>query len=39
MKIVLGRGNRRQVWTVTPKDYRDNPADVDALFHYVGLRG
>lgn len=38
MKIVLGRGNRRQSWVVTRKDYENNPVDIEALFSYAGLR-
>lgn len=38
MRIVLGRGKRRQEWEISPADYRDKRPQVDALFEHIGLR-
>ncbi len=37
MRIVLGRGNRRQEWEVNSKDYKTKRETVKALLRYVGL--
>jgi hypothetical protein len=37
MRLVLGRGKRRQTWTITRADYEKDKKGAEALFIYVGL--
>lgn len=37
MRIVLGRGKRRQEWEVSPKDAHEKFDQVQALLRYCGL--
>lgn len=37
MRIVLGRGPKRQEWEVSSKDAKEKPDAVNALLRYVGL--
>lgn len=37
MRIVLGRGNRRQEWELSRADYENKRPTVNALLQHVGL--